>query len=75
MNEQQALEKAREYLRTWLDVRLCSAPPPGLYAFDPRKEYLFEIVHGAELSVIGATTYVAVSKTTGIARFAGASGE
>lgn len=74
MNKDAAEAAARAFLRSWLDVKYCPDPPPShvLY-FDPSEEYLFEVVLGHPR--LGATEYLAVSKTTGKVRYAGAVGE
>lgn len=77
MTPEDARDAARVYLRSWLDVRQCLAPPGGLglYDFDPSRDYLFEIVRGEDRPRVGGTAYLAVSRTTGAVRYAGTVGE
>lgn len=71
----QALAHAREYLRRILDIRPCHMIPCGLYGFDPSTEYLFLVVRGESAGYVGGTEYLAVSKSSGKVRHAGAIGE
>jgi hypothetical protein len=69
MSEEEALAAAREYLRTWLDVTLCTTSPTNLYAFDPKTEVLFEVRRDGPLMGVGKSTYLAVSRATGSVGF------
>ncbi|MCB1953909.1 MAG: hypothetical protein KDF61_18105, partial [Rhodocyclaceae bacterium] len=68
MNESEALEIARIFLRGWLDVRPRVNAPAGIYDFDPNDEILFEVVCNGPFSRMGAAVLLAVSKSTGAVR-------
>ena len=68
MNESEALELAREFLRGWLDVKLRAIAPAGIYGFDPNEELLFEVVRSGPFSRMGAAEYLVVSRSTGVVR-------
>lgn len=76
LTSDQALEAARAFLRDWLDAAPCTAPPEGLYAFDPDRELLFEVRRGGPVGhFVGGTVFLAVDRKTGRVRKAGTVGE
>lgn len=72
MTEDEALRIAQAFVN--VVVLVPESKVPALYGFDPKEEYLFRVDCWRERRV-GGSRYVAVSKTTGIARDAGSAGE
>lgn len=75
LSDEEALEAARDFLRSWLDVVPCKSPPVQLYGFDPENERLYEVKRNGPSASIGESIYLAVSIRTGAVRIAGTAGE
>lgn len=75
LSDEAALEAARDFLRSWLDVVPCKSPPIQLYGFDPENERLYRVKRDGPFAAIGKSMYLAVSIRTGVVRIAGTAGE
>jgi len=75
LSQDEALEAARMFLRGWLDLSPCDAPPAELYGFDPERELLFEVIASGPFLHVGASKFLAVDRNTGRVRMAGSVGE
>jgi len=66
MTRDEALERARSHVLSQIQLVPCVSAPESLYGFDPEKSFLFALDWPGGSDHVGGSTYLAVSRRTGV---------
>jgi len=75
MTQDEALERARSYVLSQIQLVPCVNAPETLYGFDSEKSFLFVLDWPSGSDHVGGSTYLAVSRRTGDVTMFGRHGE